>query len=70
MKNKKGENTMKKKMLEYMTIAMSIIGTIGMFGAVESIEIDKWAQGGSLAMLSIASFILALYSQTLYSEEK
>ena len=61
---------MKKKMLEYMTIAMSIIGTIGMFGAVESIEIDKWAQGGSLAMLSIASFILALYSQTLYSEEK
>jgi len=59
-----------KKILEYMTIAMAILGTICMFGAVESIEIDKYLQGGSLAMLGIASFILALYSQILYSEEK
>ena len=59
-----------KKILEYTTIIMSIIGTFCMFGAVESIEIDKYLQGGSMAMLGIASFILALYSQTLYSEEK
>ena len=65
----KGENTM-KKILEYTTIIMSVIGTFCMFGAVESIEIDKYLQGGSMAMLGIASFILALYSQTLYSEEK
>ena len=59
-----------KKVNEYMTIAMAIIGTISMFGAVESIEIDKLAQGGALAMLGFASFILALYSQTLYAEDK
>ena len=59
-----------KKILEYMTIAMSVLGTLCMFGAVESIEIDKWMQGFSIAFLGIASFILALYSQTLYSEEK
>ena len=59
-----------KKILEYTTIIMSVIGTLCMFGAVESIEIDKYLQGGSMAMLGIASFIHALYSQTLYSEEK
>ena len=67
--NNKEKNTM-KKILEYTTIIMSVIGTLCMFGAVESIEIDKYLQGGSMAMLGIASFILALYSQTLYSEEK
>jgi len=59
-----------KKIYEYTTIVMAIIGTFCMFGAVESIEIDKWAQGLSMAFVGIASFILALYSQTLYSEEK
>ena len=53
-----------------MTIAMSVLGTFCMIGAVGSIEVDKYLQGGSMAMLGIASFILALYSQTLYSEEK
>ena len=59
-----------KKVLEYMTIFLSVLGTLCMFGAVESIEIDKWMQGFSIAFLGIASFILALYSQQLYSEEK
>ena len=54
-----------KKILEYMTIAMSVLGTLCMIGAVGSIEVDKYLQGGSMAMLGIASFILALYSQTL-----
>ena len=59
-----------KKVLEYLTIALAVLGTLCMFGAVESIEIDKWLQGLSNAFLGIASFILALYSQQLYSEEK
>jgi len=53
-----------------MTIGMSVIGTFCMIGAVGSIEVDKYLQGASMTMLGIASFILALYSQTLYSEEK
>ena len=59
-----------KKVLEYLTIALAVLGTLCMFGAVESIEIDKWLQWLSIAFLGIASFILALYSQQLYSEEK
>ena len=59
-----------KKVLEYLTIALAVLGTLCMFGAVESIEIDKWLQGLSIAFLGIGSFILALYSQQLYSEEK
>ena len=59
-----------KKVLEYLTIALAVLGTLCMFGAVESIEIDKWLQGLSIAFLGIDSFILALYSQQLYSEEK
>ena len=70
MYNKKTEKNTMKKILEYMTIFLSVLGTLCMFGAVESIEIDKWMQGFSIAFLGIASFILALYSQTLYSEEK
>ena len=59
-----------KKVLEYLTITLAVLGILCMFAAVESIEIDKWMQGFSIAFLGIASFILALYSQTLYSEEK
>ena len=59
-----------KKVLEYLTIALAVLGPLCMFGAVESIEIDKWLQGLSIGFLGIASFILALYSQQLYSEEK
>jgi hypothetical protein len=68
MKTTKG-NIM-KKILEYMTIAMSVLGTFCMIGAVGSIEVDKYFQGGAMALLGTASFLLALYSQTLYSEEK
>ena len=41
-----------------------------MVGAVGSIEIDKWLQGGSMALLGIVSYILALYAQELYKEDK
>ena len=57
-----------KKITEYMTIGMATVGTLAMVGAVGSIESDMWLQGGSMALLGLASYILALYSQILYSE--
>jgi len=59
-----------KKMIEYMSVIMATIGTLAMVGAVGSIEVDKYLQGGSMALLGIASYILALYAQEMYKEEK
>ena len=59
-----------KKILEYMTIIMASVGTISMFSAVGAIETDQYFLAGSATMIGIASYMLALYSQTLYSEEK
>ena len=59
-----------KKFLEYMTIGIATVGTLMMVGAVGSIETDKWLQGGTMAMLGIAMYVLALYSQELYKEAK
>ena len=59
-----------KKILEYMTIGSYVLGILCMFGGtMRSIEIDKWLQGLSIVYRDY-SFILALYSQQLYSEEK
>ena len=62
-------NTM-KKFLEYMSVIMATVGTLAMVGAVGSIEIDKYLQGASMALLGIVSYILALYAQELYKEDK
>tara|TARA_B100001996_G_scaffold367198_1_gene338608 strand:+ start:2613 stop:2795 length:183 start_codon:yes stop_codon:yes gene_type:complete len=59
-----------KKFLEYLTIGNAVIGTLMMVGAVGSIEVDKWLQGGVMAMLGATMFMLALYSQELYKEAK
>ena len=59
-----------KKFLEYMTIGNATGGTLMMVGAVGSIETDKWLQGGTMAMLGITMYMLALYSQELYKEAK
>jgi len=59
-----------KKIIEYMSVIMATVGTLAMFGAVESIEIDKYLQGASMALLGIVSYILALYAQELYKEDK
>jgi len=59
-----------KKILEYMTIIMASVGTISMFSAVGAIETDQYLLAGSATMIGIASYMLALYSQILYSEEK
>ena len=59
-----------KKFLEYLTIGNTVIGTLMMVGAVGVIEIDKWLQGGVMALLGATMFMLALYSQELYKEAK
>jgi len=59
-----------KKFLEYLTIGNAVIGTLMMVGAVGAIEIDKWLQGGVMALLGATMFMLALYSQELYKEAK
>ena len=59
-----------KKYLEYLTIGNTVIGTLMMVGAVGAIEIDKWLQGGVMALLGATMFMLALYSQELYKEAK
>ena len=57
-----------KKIYEYITITLFVIGIMSMVGAVGAIEADQWLLGGSMALLGIASFILALYSQEKYKE--
>ena len=59
-----------KKIYEYITITMAVIGLMAMVGATGAIETDQWLLGGSMALLGIASFILALYSQEKYKEVK
>ena len=68
MKKTKGYTM--KKIIEYMSVIMATVGTLAMFGAVGSIEIDKYLQGASMALIGIASYILALYAQELYKEDK
>ncbi len=57
-----------KKIIEYMSVIMATVGTLAMVGAVGSIEIDKYLQGASMALLGIVSYILALYAQELYKD--
>ena len=59
-----------KKIYEYITITMSVIGLMAMIGATGAIDTDQWLLGGSMALLGVASFILALYSQEKYKEVK
>ena len=59
-----------KKFLEYLTIGNAVVGTFMMVGAGGAIEIDKWLQGGVMALLGATMFMLALYSQELYKEAK
>lgn len=68
MKKTKGYTM--KKIIEYMSVIMATVGTLAIFGAVGSIEIDKYLQGASMALIGIASYILALYAQDLYKEDK
>ena len=69
MTTKTKENTM-KKIYEYITITLFVIGIMSMVGAVGAIEADQWLLGGAMALLGIAFSILGLYSQEMYKEAK
>ena len=69
MTTKIKENTM-KKIYEYITITLFVIGIMSMVGAVGAIEADQWLLGGAMALLGIAFSILGLYSQEMYKEAK
>ena len=56
------------KFFEYFTIFMAVIGTIAMYGAVGAIETDQWLLAGSMTLLGLTSYLLALYSQELFKE--
>ena len=57
-----------KKIYEYITITMSVIGLMAMIGATGAIEADQWLLGGAMALLGVAISILGLYSQEKYKE--
>ena len=59
-----------KKIYEYITIIMSVIGLMAMIGATGAIEADQWLLGGAMALLGIAFSILGLYSQEMEKEAK
>ena len=61
---------MKKKIYEYLTITLIMIGLMSLIGAVGAVEADQWLLGGSMALLGVAFSILGLYSQEMYKEIK
>ena len=69
MTTKTKENTM-KKIYEYITITLFVIGIMSFIGAVGAVEADQWLLGGAMALLGIAISILGLYSQEKYKEVK
>ena len=69
MTTKIKENTM-KKIYEYITITLFVIGIMSMVGAVGAIEADQWLLGGAMALLGIVFSILGLYSQEMEREAK
>ena len=64
------EKTMKKKVYEYMTMVFAILGTLAMVMAVGAIEADQYLLGASAVSVGIASYVMSLFSQQLYSEAK
>ena len=59
-----------KKIYEYLTITLFVIGIMSFIGAVGAVEADQWLLGGAMALLGIAISILGLYSQEKYKEVK
>ena len=66
---KKQKNKM-KTVYEYMTVFFAILGTLAMVAAVGAVEEDQWLLGAAAVSTGIASYIMSLFSQQLYSEAK
>jgi FtsH-binding integral membrane protein len=67
-KNKKGKNTMKKKIYEYMTLVFAVVGTLAMVSAVGAIETDQYLLGAAAVMTGITSYMMTMFSQSLFAE--
>ena len=59
---------MKKKIYEYMTLVFAVVGTLAMVSATGAIETDQYLLGAAAALTGITSYLMCLFSQTLYSE--
>ena len=59
---------MKKKIYEYMTLVFAVVGTIAMVSATGAIETDQYLLGAAAALTGITSYMMCLFSQTLYAE--
>ena len=66
---KKQKNKM-KTVYEYMTVFFAILGTLAMVSAVGAVEVDQWLLGAAAVSTGVASYIMSLFSQQLYSEAK
>ena len=69
MTTKTKENTM-KKIYEYITMTLFVIGLFSLIGAVGAVEANQFLLGGAMALLGIATSILGLYSQEMEKEIK
>tara|TARA_B100001057_G_C22131296_1_gene674575 strand:- start:43 stop:318 length:276 start_codon:yes stop_codon:yes gene_type:complete len=67
-KNNKGKNTMKKKIYEYMTLVFAVVGTLAMVSAVGAIETDQYLLGTAAALTGITSYMMTMFSQSLFAE--
>jgi len=59
-----------KKIYEYLTITLFVVGLMSLIGAVGAVEADQYLLGGGMALLGVAFSILGLYSQEMYKEAK
>jgi|TARA_B100000085_G_C18180863_1_gene365503 hypothetical protein len=59
---------MKKKIYEYMTVVFAVVGTLAMVSATGAIETDQYLLGAAAALTGITSFLMCLFSQTLFAE--
>ena len=59
---------MKKKIYEYMTLVFAVVGTLAMVSATGAIEADQYLLGAAAALTGITSYLMCLFSQTLYAE--
>ena len=59
---------MKKKIYEYMTLVFAVVGTLAMVSATGAIEADQYLLGAAAALTGIASYMMTMFSQSLFAE--